>query len=174
MHGQKMRFSAALALILTMSIAQGCISKGSKDRMAPPSVHTLSAAQEHEMTAVLVSVAESSPPSDQPLHLLPEHGIRWGDIRRAMDKAAESNHLAVLNERKIDDDHVKFTLISLEGWPAQLTVTRLAKAPWVSAESRVGPYPDDRSMQQRAITLNASFLEWMSTFGRMRRVPTLY
>ena len=126
------------------------------------------------MTAVLVSVAESSPPSDQPLHLLPAHGIRWGDIRRAMDKAAESNQLAVLNETKIDDDHVKFTLISLEGWPAQLTVARLAEAPWVSSESRVGPYPDDPSMQQRAITLNASFLEWMSTFGRMRRVPAIY
>jgi hypothetical protein len=174
LQGQKIRLGALLAFIPTLLAGPGCISKGSQEQTAPPTAHTLSASQEREMTAALMSAAALTPPSDVPLELLPEHGIRWGDLRRAMDKAAEANGLAVLEETAIDEDHVAFTLISPEGWPARVSVTRLNAAPWVAAESRVGPYPHMPYMQRRAAELNTAFLDWMSAFGRMRRVPSIY
>ena len=91
----------------------------------------------------------------------------------AMDKAAEENNLAVLRLESVDDDQEVYTLISLEGWVTSVKVMRLQEAPWVWADARVGPYPDEPGSMSRAAKVQASFMKWIANYGRMKRVPPI-
>jgi hypothetical protein len=142
--------------------------------MAPPSAVTLSPEQERAMTAALVSASVGAPPPTRPMELLPADGVRWSDLRRAMDKAAIDSELAVVSETEIDPDTREFTLVSVEGWPAVVRVDRLDVAPWIEATAKMGPSPELRGMRARAAQLQASFMKWMVAFGRMPRVPSIY
>ncbi len=122
------------------------------------------------MTAILVEAANETPRGGTPPSLLPEHGIRWSDVPRAMDKAAASMDMAVLRHRDVGDDEVVYELTSVPGWPAEVTVRRLDDAPWVDATATVGPWPGQDSSDARARRLRTSFMEWMRTFGAMKRV----
>lgn len=161
-------------VVLLAGLAQGCSAPPASEPMAPPSLVTLSESQEHDMTAALVSASQGSPPPSQPLDLYPTNGIRWSDLRRAMDKAATDTELAVVRDEVIDQDHQLFTLVSVQGWPAVVHVTRLDASPWIEATVQMGPSPTMPGMRQRASRLQASFLKWMNTFGGMPRVPSIY
>ena len=86
------------------------------------------------MMAILREAAMATPPGEEPVQLLPPTGIRWSDNSMAMDKAAGENSLAVLRMEEVDEDHEVYTLISIEGWIANVKVTRLHEAPWVWAD----------------------------------------
>ena len=126
------------------------------------------------MMAALSSAAIDAPPSPHALELYPAHGIRWADLRRAMDKAAIDERLAVVGEDVVDSDNQVFTLVSVEGWPAVVRVSRLGSSPWVKAVAEMGPSPELAAMRTRASKLEASFMKWMVAFGRMPRVPSVY
>ena len=160
-------------IVLALVMLPGCGSGNSKVTMAPPSTHELSVAQEDSMMAILKEVAMASPPGDESLQLLPPTGIRWSDNSMAMDKAAGENSLAVLRMEEVDEDHEVYTLISIEGWIANVKVTRLHEAPWVWADARVGPYPDEPGSMSRAAKVQASFMNWIAKYGRMKRVPPI-
>ena len=126
------------------------------------------------MTAALVSAAVDAPPPTRPLELVPADGFRWSDLRRAMDKAAIDSNLAVVRQDVIDPDTQRFTLVSVEGWPAVAVVKRIDAAPWIDATVEMGPSPETRGMRSRAAKLKQSFMKWMAAFGRMQRVPSIY
>ena len=126
------------------------------------------------MTAALASATIDAPPPSRPLELYPENGIRWADLRRAMDKAAIDERLAVVGQDVVDSDNQVFTLVSVEGWPAVVRVTRLGSSPWVKAVAEMGPSPELPAMRAQAAKLEGSFLKWMAAFGRMPRVPSVY
>ena len=79
----------------------------------------------------------------------------------------------LLGMEGVDEDHEVYTLISLEGWVASVKVTRLQEAPWVWADARVGPYPDEPDSMSQAAKVQASFMKWMSNYGRMKRIPPI-
>lgn len=160
----------SVGIFLAAMLPAGC-GGGKQVRLAPPSSHALDSEQESRMTAILVEVADASPSSSAHLDLLPAHGIRWTDVPRAMDKAAEESNMAVLRSRTVDKDHVLIQLVSIQGWPAVVRVQRLPDAPWIAAEALVGPWPEEPALQRRASTLQSSFLDWMHRFGKMKRVP---
>tara|TARA_Y100000589_G_scaffold39085_1_gene32774 strand:+ start:17853 stop:18419 length:567 start_codon:yes stop_codon:yes gene_type:complete len=150
-------------------VIQGC-STSSDEVMAPPSNHELSSQQERRMTAILAGAASATPIGEPAPSLLPATGIRWSDVPRAMAKAAASQDLAVLRHRDIGADEVVYELTSVPGWPAEVTVRRLTNAPWVDATAAIGPRPELPGARARAQRLRASFLEWMRTYGAMKRV----
>ena len=164
---------AIWSMVLLAVWAHGCGAPPSSESMAPPSAVPLSPEQERAMTAALVMASVGAPPSSQ-LELVPPNGIRWSDLRRAMDKAAIDSDLAVVSEVEVDPDTRQFTLVSVEGWPAVVRVSRLDAAPWVEASAKMGPSPELRGMRVRAAELEASFMKWMVAFGRMPRVPSIY
>lgn len=122
------------------------------------------------MTAILVEAANETPRGETPPSLLPPNGIRWSDVPRAMSKAAASEDMAVLRHRDLGDDVVVYELTSVPGWPAEVTVRRLETSPWVDATATVGPWPGLDSSDVRARRLQTSFMEWMRTYGAMKRV----
>ncbi len=173
LRNAKNGLAGMFCLIPAFAMLPGCGSSHSNVTMASPSTHELSAAQEDSMMAILKEVAMATPPGDEPLQLLPPGGIRWSDNSMAMDKAAEESNLAVLGMEEVDEDHEVYTLISLEGWVASVKVTRLQEAPWVWADARVGPYPDEPDSMSQAAKVQASFMKWMSNYGRMKRIPPI-
>ena len=164
--------SVGISLVLCLGWLAGC-APASNVQMAPPSNHELSREQEQRMSAVLVEAAEATPPSGQPLALLPANGIRWSDVPLAMDKASEAVHMAVLRHEDLNDDEVRYDLTSVQGWPATVTVRRLAEAPWVDATVTAGPWPGEDPSETRCRALRSSFLSWMRKFGAMKRVQPL-
>ena len=157
------------ATIGVLMVLQGCSSAPS-EVMAPPSNHELSSEQERRMTAILVEAADATPRQGAAPPLLPANGIRWADVPRAMSKAAASIDMAVLRHRDVGPNEVVYQLTSVPGWPAEVTVYRLASAPWVDAKALVGPNPEAASSLERAEQLRTSFLDWMRTYGAMKRV----
>ncbi len=150
-------------------VIQGC-STSSGEVMAPPSNHELSSQQERRMTAILAGAASATPIGEPAPSLLPPNGIRWADVPRAMSKAAASIDMAVLRHRDVGPNEVVYQLTSVPGWPAEVTVYRLASAPWVDAKVLVGPNPGAAASLERAEQLRTSFLKWMRTYGAMKRV----
>ena len=123
--------------------------------------------------AILREAAMATPPGEEPPQLLPPTGIRWSDNAMAMDKVAEAHDMAVLRMDVMDEDHEMYTLISLEGSVATVDVRRLQDAPWTWATARVGPFPDESESLAEAASLQSSFMEWIASYGRMKRVPPL-
>lgn len=122
------------------------------------------------MTAILGDAADATPSRGAAPSLLPVTGIRWADVPRAMAKAAASLDMAVLRHRAIGPNEVVYELTSVPGWPAEVKVYRLASAPWVDATAIVGPNPTMDSSRERAERLRTTFLDWMRTYGAMKRV----
>jgi hypothetical protein len=171
-QGVKKTGSILIGLILGASMVQGC-SSGSSVKMAPPSNHELSSQAESRMSGVLVEAANATPRTGPPVQLLPEHGIRWSDVPRAMAKAATVMNMAVVRREQFGDNRELYELTSVPGWPSAVSVRRLDAPPWIDAEASVGPWPSQPAAQTRAEELRSSFLEWMTKFGAMKRVPPI-
>ena len=172
LQGVENTVSIVLGLVLSASMVQGC-SPAPSVKMAPPSNHELSAQAESTMSGVLVEAANATPRTGPPLQLLPEHGIRWSDVPRAMDKAATAMNMAVVRREEVGDNRELYELTSVPGWPSAVSVRRLDTPPWIDADASVGPWPSLPAAQARAEKLRASFLEWMTRFGAMKRVPPI-
>lgn len=92
---------------------------------------------------------------------------RWSDVPDAVRWAIteEGVEMGLLATHKLADGY-QFELVTVEGWPATLTVRRAEGDRVYEAEAEVGRFPEivDRSDLENALL--RAFGEWMTALGR--------
>jgi hypothetical protein len=150
------------ALAAILGLCTGCESPGPANPIPPESERQAvagafqSAAASHRSRYVLESAGGRGRWSDVP------NAIRWA-------VAPEGVEMGLIDTHELPGGYV-FDLVTIEGWPATLTVLRTNDTRVYEASAEVGRFADIIDRGDRAAALVHAFEEWMAALGAK---PTL-
>ena len=114
--------------------------------------------------------AEGQSPSQTPRPA--DHGMRFSDVESAAFYAAVNSEMALLDViDEADGARLRFQLVTIEEWPAELIVERIDGPEVYRARASVGRFPQMDERQERAEELLNAFDRQMRSFGRKPRFP---
>lgn len=99
-----------------------------------------------------------------------EYGMRFSDVEAAAFYAAINSEMSVIDVKEEQGgDRLRFQLVTIEDWPAELVVDRVDGPTVYEATATVGRFPDMEDRQARAADLLDAFARQMKGFGRKPR-----
>ncbi|MCP3905690.1 MAG: hypothetical protein GY715_18850 [Planctomycetes bacterium] len=97
-------------------------------------------------------------------------GRRWSDMGTAI-KLASGYVEATVVSTDVEDDgrRLRSNLMTVEGWPGVIVVTRVEGPEIYTAEASIGRYPDEPARRRRADALVAALDRALVALGRRPR-----
>jgi hypothetical protein len=132
----------------------------------PPAKQVLSPQDQAEVRRILRSVAAGEEPVDPPAPA--PLGMRFSDVPDAVGAACAEVEMAVVSSERIEDGKagLRFSLKTIEDWPAELIVLRTGNEGVYEATAKVGRFGNHT---ERAEALLEALQRQMLAFGAKRR-----
>jgi len=146
-----------------------------KDAGRPASAANVTLSPQQELEARHILAEAVAPVEAPPLDLLPASGVRWPDVRRAVEtiqmpkQSDGSMTLVAVVTSHIDQDRAILELVTADGWPAVITATR--RGDEVHFDATMGPYPTDPRAIEASRELEAAAMESLEAWGRKPELP---
>ncbi len=153
------------------SVASGCA--GDRGQPASAAVVTLSQRQGTEARRIMAQATPAA--ASPPLRLLPESGVRWADLSRAVgslhvpSRPDGSSVLVAVVSSTITPERASFELVTSDGWPAVVTAHRHAGE--IQIEAVMGPYPADLRAAETARALEDAAMASLRRWGNKPELP---